>query len=137
MPKIHFETKLVKIGDMMILKLPESASKKLPSRGQVMVTGTLNEVPFKMPLEPDGNGSHWLQLDTSLLNAVKAKVGDGVTVELEPTKDWPEPEVPKDWQQAIAGAPRQVQDLWEQITPMARWEWIRWARATNNTETRK
>ena len=34
--------------------------------------------------------------------------------------------------------PRQkIQDLWNQITPMARWEWVRWVNATKNPDTRR
>jgi len=28
-------------------------------------------------------------------------------------------------------------DLWNDITPMARWEWVRWINATKNADTRK
>jgi hypothetical protein len=27
--------------------------------------------------------------------------------------------------------------LWKDITPMARWEWVRWINATKNPDTRK
>jgi hypothetical protein len=27
--------------------------------------------------------------------------------------------------------------LWKRITPMARWEWVRWVNATQNPDTRK
>ena len=47
MPAISFKAKLVKIKDWIILRLPEEASAKLPSRCMVMVAGTLNKIPFK------------------------------------------------------------------------------------------
>jgi hypothetical protein len=34
---IRFETTLLKIGDWTILRLPESASAQLPSRGSALV----------------------------------------------------------------------------------------------------
>lgn len=37
-----FEAKLFKIKDWTILRLPEDASAKLPSRGMTMVSGTLS-----------------------------------------------------------------------------------------------
>jgi hypothetical protein len=49
--------------------------------------------------------------------------------------EWPEPEVPADLVKALAFDP-QANALWEKITPMARWDWLRWIRATNNQETR-
>jgi uncharacterized protein YdeI (YjbR/CyaY-like superfamily) len=53
------------------------------------------------------------------------------------TKDWPEPSVPQDLTTALAAAPQKIQDLWNEITPMARWEWVRWVNATKNADTRE
>ena len=30
-----------------------------------------------------------------------------------------------------------LRDAWEDITPMARWEWVRWVQATSNPQTRQ
>jgi hypothetical protein len=135
-PVISFKAKLCTIGTWTILRLPDEASAKLPSRGQVMVRGTINGIRFQTPLEPDGRLSHWFRPDDRLLKAAQASTGDTVSLAIQPTKEWPEPEVPTDWQRALA-ANTQMQALWQRITPMARWEWIRWARATNKAETRK
>lgn len=136
MSTINFKVKLFAIGSWTILKLPSEASAKLPSRGQTMVKGTINGVFFQTALEPDGNGSHWLHFDNHMQKATKAKAGDTVRLAIESTKEWPEPDVPADLKAALAEYP-QVQDLWLDITPMARWDWIRWIRATNRQETRK
>ncbi len=58
MSTIRFEAKLFKIGSWTLLKLPKSASAKLPSRGMTMVEGTINGFRFQAALEPDGKGSH-------------------------------------------------------------------------------
>lgn len=136
MSKISFETQLFTIGTWTILQLPQSASAKLPSRGQVMVTGTINGFDFQTPLEPDGKGSHWFKIEESLGKAATIAAGDTVTLTIEPTKEWPEPKIPADIQKALAVDP-QVQTLWTKITPMARWEWVRWIRSTGREETRK
>jgi hypothetical protein len=47
------------------------------------------------------------------------------------------PNVPRDLAAALARAPRKIQDVWKDITPMARWETVRWVNATNNPDTRK
>jgi Domain of unknown function (DUF1905) len=69
MSTIRFETKLCKIGSWTILRLPESASVKLPSRGQTMVEGTINGLHFQTPLEPDGKLSHWFRVDKAMREA--------------------------------------------------------------------
>jgi len=45
--------------------------------------------------------------------------------------------VPQDLATALAAAPQKIQDLWNETTPMARWEWVRWVNATKNPETRR
>lgn len=141
MAAITFETKLFKIRDWTILRLPEDASAKLPSRGMTMVKGTFNGVPFKTLLEPDGKygaglkPSHWFRPDNNLLADAHADTGDTVQVSLEPTKEWVEPEVPDDLQKALKANPKEYA-LWKDITPSARWDWIRWIRAVKTAETR-
>ena len=72
---INFKAKLSKVNSWTILRLPNDASSKLPSRGQAMVQGTINGHKFQTPLEPDGQWSHWFRLDDSLLKAIGLKVG--------------------------------------------------------------
>ena len=139
---ISFETKLFKIHDWTILRLPEDASAKLPSRGMTMVKGTLNGVSFKTLLEPDGKygpglrPSHWFAPAKKLLAEAHAAAGDTVKVSLESTKEWVEPEVPKDVQKALSTSAK-AEVLWKDITPMARWDWIRWVRAVKTEKTRQ
>ncbi len=132
---IRFETTLLKIGDWTILRLPESASAQLPSRGSALVEGTINGFRSKIVLEPDGKGSHWFRVDPGLREAAGIDAADIVRIVVEPSKEWPEPEVPADLNQALAADP-QANALWVKITPMARWDWLRWIRATANQETR-
>lgn len=133
---IHFKAKLFKIGSYTLLTLPKDASIKLPSRGITMVKGTINDFHFQAALEPDGKGSHWLKVDQSMLEGAHATTGNTVTLAIEPTKEWPEPKVPEDLKTALAGEP-QAYSLWMDITPMARWDWIRWIGSTKQAETRK
>lgn len=155
MSVIHFDTKLYKIGSWTILKLPESASALLPSRGMTMVTGAINSVPFKTLLEPDGRygpgkkPSHWFRVDETIFKNGKVKAGpsasamlqalragDTVRVFLEATKEWVEPEVPVDLKKALVTSPK-AEALWKDITPLARWDWIRWIRAVKTPKTRQ
>jgi Bacteriocin-protection, YdeI or OmpD-Associated/Domain of unknown function (DUF1905) len=120
-----------------VLRLPETASKELPSRGQVAVRGTLNGVEFQTVLEPDGTSGHWMRLDETLQHAAGIGVGDRATLDIEVTKNWPEPSVPQDLATALVAAPQNIRNLWNEITPMARWEWVRWVSATKNPDTRR
>jgi Bacteriocin-protection, YdeI or OmpD-Associated len=84
---------------------------------------------FRIPLEPDGRGSHWLNVDKTMLKNTHAKVGDTVKLSIKPSKDWPEPEVPADLKKALA-ADKEAGKLWEIITPMARRDWLCWIAST-------
>lgn len=100
-----------------------------------MVAGTLNGVAFTLPLEPDGRGGHWLQVDAAMQKAAKVQTGRTAVATLTPVKDWPEPKLPADWRAALKTAP-DIAQLWRAITPMARWEWLRWIGSTANPATR-
>jgi len=133
---IRCKTELFKIGSWTILKLPKGASAKLPSRGMTLIEGNINDFHFKTTLEPDGKGSHWFRFDKTLSKSIGVKAGDTVMLEIEPAKEWPEPKVPADLKKALAAFP-QTNTLWKDITPIARWDWIRWINATKNLETRR
>lgn len=133
---ISFNTTLYTLKDWVILPVPEDESVKLPSRGQVSVTGHINGHEFQTVLEPDGRWSHWMRVTDELQKTAGVKSGDTVSVDITTSAIWPEPNVPKDFADALKIAPQKVKDKWKDITPMARWEWIRWMNATLSQETR-
>jgi hypothetical protein len=130
---IRFETGLVSVGDRLILRLPPEASGKLPSRGQVAVTGRMNDHAFETVVEPDGMRGHWIDAAAAAGTGAGARFaeGDVVTVEIERNDAWPEPQVPSEFEAALVATPA-AGDTWADITPMARWEWVRWVNATKN-----
>lgn len=134
---IRFDAPLHTIDKWTILRLPEEVSEKLSSRGQVAVQGTINGHEFQTVLEPDGYSGHWMRVDEKLQETTGIRAGDTATLQIDSTKDWPEPNVPEDLEAALGAAPRKIQGLWGDITPMARWEWVRWVHATKNADTRK
>ena len=117
------------------LKLPKTASAKLPSRGLVSVQGALNAADFQATLEPDGQGSHWLKVDKKLRERADAEPNDKVKVEVTPLAEEPEPEVPADIRKALAATPK-AKEVWADITPVARRDWIHWIISGKKAETR-
>jgi bacteriocin resistance YdeI/OmpD-like protein/uncharacterized protein DUF1905 len=118
------------------LSLPKNASAKLPSRGRTMVEGTINALPFRAALEPDGKGSHWLSVNKAMRHAAGADVLDTVTVEIARAGEEPEIRVPIDLREALAAAPL-AQAGWEDITPLARRNWIFSITSAKQPETRR
>jgi hypothetical protein len=136
-PGIRFAATLYTIDRWTVLRMPEKVSERLPSRGQVAVRGTINGLDFQTVLEPDGCSGHWMRVDEKLQQTAGISAGDTATFQIWPTKDWPEPDVPQDLEAALAAAPQKIQELWKAVTPMARWEWVRWVNATKSPDTRK
>src|SRR5438093_6986006 len=139
---IRFKAKLfrpaesAKTGSWMFLVLPTNASAKLASRGMTAVQGTINGVPFQAVLEPDGQKSHWLKVDRKLSEAAGAEAGELVTLEIAPAAKEPEPEVPADLRKALAAAAPKARNLWSDITPNARRDWIHWISSAKQEDTR-
>lgn len=126
---------LERIGERLIVRLSAEVSRALPSRGQVAVDAVLDGYASAVVVEPDGRKGHWLNIDNSLRSSLGLSDGDVVTFELIPTKAWPEAELPADVADALEAA-SDAAGQWQDITPMARWEWVRWINATKNPATR-
>jgi hypothetical protein len=142
MPAIRFTAQLLDPDSAVttsqgnfLVTLPIDASAKLPTRGMAMVEGTANGFRFRIPLEPDGHGTHWFLLDKAMSEEISAGMGDIINLEIEPAKEWPEPPIPADLEDALAADPH-ARSLWVDITPMARWDWIRWLESVKLSETR-
>lgn len=133
--KIIFNGQLSKIGSRQVILIPLISSEKLPSRGMVMVNAVINDISFTVPLEPDGRGSHWFEPSDKLSEEVNLRLGYSAEISIEPIKDWPEPDIPEDIIEKINKA--NLMQRWNGITTKARWDWLRWIRATANPETRK
>ena len=88
-----------------------------------MVEGAINAFPFRAALEPDGEGSHSLSVNKTMRDGAGVDDADTVTVEIARAGDEPEMRVPTDLRKALAAAPV-AQACWEDITPMARRDWI-------------
>jgi hypothetical protein len=133
-------------GDWCFLILPKRASAKLPSRGQTTVEGTIDGLVFRATLEPDSQGGHWLKVDRKMRGALARRAerselpeaGDVVTLEVTPVAadQEPEPRVPVDLRKALAAATPKARDVWSDITPIARRDWIHWIVSAKQAETR-
>ena len=140
--RIRFTAKLLRPAEIangeswMFLTLPAKASAKLPSRSMTAIEGTINGCPFEAVLEPDGQKSHWLKVDRKLSEAAGINAGDVATLEIAPAAEEPEPTVPADLRAALATAEPKARAIWEDITPIARRDWIQWITTAKQAETR-
>lgn len=139
---IRFKAKLLRPAETdngelwTFLILPKNASAKLPSRGMTPIEGTINSVPFRAEVEPDGQKSHWLRVDRKLGKSAGADEGDVVALEIAPAAKDTEPEVPADLRKALDAAAPKTRAAWSDITPNARRDWIHWIISAKQEETR-
>ncbi len=138
--KIRFKAKLLqpaapKAADWAFLLLPMAASAKLPTRSMVTVDGAIDGHAFQATLEPDGGGGHWLKVGKALSDAAGVAAGDTVALEMVPVEVEPEPSVPADLRKALM-AHSEARATWEDITPVARRDWIHWITSGKKEETR-
>ena len=115
--------------------LPGEASAKLPRRGRTSVDGAINHQQFSMLLEPDGQKSHWLKIDETLLKKAGASYGDVAHFEIEAVTKEPEPEVPSDLMAALTASP-EAKAMWDATTVVARVDWIHWIVSAKQEKTR-
>ena len=134
---ISFTAALSTIDDATLVRLPQEVSVRLPSRGQVAARASIGGRGFETIVEPDGRRGHWIRVDEVLQRVAGVSPGDTAELTLQVVPEWPEPDVPGDLAAALAGASARIRDVWAAITPMARWEWVRWVQATRNPQTRQ
>lgn len=125
----------VLINDRLIVRLPESVSALLPSRGMNMGEGEIDGTAFIVPLEPDGEGGHWFSVADLIGDIPTIQPGKPLDIELVPAATWPDPVLPQDMEAAFREL--DLLSFWDSLTVKAKWEWCRWIRGTANPETRK
>ena len=86
---VRFDAMPSRIGTRTILRLPEEASRKMPSRGQVAVEGAINGHRFQTVLEPDGDLGHWMKIGETMQRAAALRVGVTARVEMRHERDGP------------------------------------------------
>lgn len=116
--------------------LPADASERLPRRGRTTVDATLDGHAFRVTLEPDGRRSHWLRIPETALEASGVHVGDMTEFRIQSVDPEPEPAMPSDLAEALAGAP-DAREVWDATTTIARVDWIHWITSARQAQTRE
>lgn len=123
------------INEHRILRLDQESSDLLSSRGQVAVDLLGEFASDTIVIDPDGRRGHWIDLENEHVPNINAEQGQRVTLKMQPSAAWPETSIPEDLAEALDEA-TDLDATWTSLTPMARWEWVRWVRSTKNPDTR-
>ena len=131
-PTIRFKARLSKD----FLSLPKSASVKLQLKGNLIIEGVINSIPFKGALKIKRGGDYQLKVGKAMFKAISADIGDIVPVEITRVGDEKETRVPTDLSRSLASIPK-AKSSWADITPLARRDWIFSISSAKQPETRK
>ena len=123
-------------GDVLAVALPRSRDARLPAHGMFDVELAANGFPLRTAARADGKGGRRLEFDPAICEAVSAREGDAVSIEITRVGDEPEARVPADLHAALAGDPA-AGAQWDGITPLARRDWILWLSTARQEETRR
>lgn len=129
MSTICFETTLSGAGDgHAFLALPKNASG-IPS--SVAVEGSVNGFPFRSRLEAHRR----IPLSTGMCSGAGIEAGEACRVEITRVGDEPETRLPAELERALADT-SMARQTWDDITPLARRDWILWITTAKKPETR-
>jgi len=118
-------------NDSTVLNLPEPIAKKL--HGLTTLEGTINDHPFRAPLDETATGRCSLRVNKAMLKGARADVGD--TVNLAVLGPEPKLKIPADLRRAFAPS-HEAQELWKDLAPLAQRDWVRWIEGAKTPETR-
>lgn len=139
---IRFSTTPSQIESRYI-DLPKSLSAKLAQRDSAQnliattIEGTINNLPFQSSIESTSkDGDYRLIVNKSTLAFAAKSKEKTVPVEITKIGNESETRIPIEFQKALASTAQKVRDLWIDITPIARRDWIFWIITAKQEETR-
>lgn len=79
--------------------------------------------------------SHWLKVSKDLQISAGIKIDDTIQFEISPLEHEPEPELPRDLENALE-ASSEARRVWDKTTTIARLDWIHWITSAKQAKTR-
>lgn len=113
------------------LALPTAAIAKLP-KGTKTIEGVINSFPFQAA---EIKNNQIMKLTPAMQKAVARDGEETVTIEITRAGDEVETRVPAELTKALAASPK-ASAIWNDITPIARRDWIFWIITGKKEETR-
>ncbi|WP_158289623.1 YdeI/OmpD-associated family protein [Paenibacillus flagellatus] len=133
-----FEAVLIRpegTGTWTYVKVPFSVEQAYGTKGQFKVKGTVNGVPLRGSLMPNGDGTHYLVVNRSVREEAGVTAGDVVRVELEADLDERTVDVPGDLLAAL-DANEAAAAFFVKLSYSHRKEYVEWIVSAKKDETR-
>jgi hypothetical protein len=138
MAKREFRAKLSRfegVGTWTFVKIPFDVEKHFGRGGQVKVKASVNGADFRSSLMPDGDGQHFLVVGKPIRDKAKVKVGDRVSVVVEPDAGPRFIEAPPDLAKAL-GKNKAAKAVWDDFAYSHKKAYVDWIVAAKKAETR-
>ncbi|MBI4420375.1 MAG: DUF1905 domain-containing protein [Gemmatimonadetes bacterium] len=131
-----FSATLYQVGVNRCVDVPPWVSDALGGGLRITVRGRIESVPFRSTLVPRGGGCHRLFVHSRVWRPRALASGTILRVEMDRDSAPVEPEVPRDFLEALAQRPI-AQRVFAAVTPATRREIVRWLASARRTETRE
>ena len=138
MPKQSFRATLQREGgkgSWATLTVPFRVEEVFGTRTKVLVKGTINGVPFRNALMPNGDGTHYLVVNGSLRAVAGVDVGDDVEVILQLDAPPKTAATPNDLAEAIH-RDSDAEAYFEKLPPSAQAEYANFVAGAKRPHTR-
>ena len=123
------------VGTWTYVEIPFDVEKAFGKGGQVRIKAKINGVSFRSSLTPNGDGTHFLVVNKSVRDKAKVKVGDRVTVVVEPDAVRVI-EAPPDLAKAL-GRNKTAKAAWDDFSCSHKKAYVDWVTSAKQDETRK
>lgn len=130
LPTICFSVKLTDLADFIVL--PKSVSDKVEG---INIEGIIGSLPFRSKIQKDKKGNMQLILNASMKTAIKRNGVKDISIEITRIGDEIETRIPAELRKVLDSAPK-AKAVWDDITPIARRDWIFWIITGKLAETR-
>jgi hypothetical protein len=132
---IRFKGELVKSSSWGVV-LPKNVSVKFEGSEDLSTEGTINYLPFKSSIQSANINECILIFDKKMREAVGRDKNEVINIEITKLGEEQETRMPTDFSKALE-ADKTAKEMWVDITPVARRDWIFWIISAKHDETRK
>lgn len=123
------------VGTWVYVRIPFNVMEAFGQRGQVKVRGTVGGVPFRNSLRPEGDGTHYMVVNSNLREAAGVALGDTVHIALEPDLEPRVVEIPGDLQKALSAC-GPAERTFQRLSYSVQKRHVEWVAGAGKAETR-
>jgi hypothetical protein len=138
MPRWNFETTLVRpegAGTWTFAPIPVDLAKQTGIKARLRVKGTIDAVPFKGTLLPDGSGKHFVVVKREVRDRIGKTAGDVVKVQFDLDTIPERITIPSVFARALTSNPRAKAEF-EGMAPSHKKAYVTWIGSAKTKETR-